>query len=110
MNAKPPRVKLDFDRQCYLAGIRPVPVPEYKFHPTRKWRFDYAWPHLLLALEVEGGAFVAGRHTRGVGFVKDLEKYSEAAILGWRIVRVTPKQVKNGEALTLVERALRQVA
>lgn len=81
-------------------------VSEHKFHETRKWRFDWAWPHLKLALEIEGGAWIGGRHTSGAGFVKDLEKYSEAAILGWRIIRVTPQQMENGEAHGLIDRAL----
>lgn len=60
-----------------------------------------------MALEVEGGVFIQGRHSRGVGMVKDMEKYNAAAALGWRIVRVTPKQMRSGEALTAVESALR---
>lgn len=110
MNAKQSKpVPLMFCRQCQLAGL-PIPDMEVRFHPERRWRFDYCWAHLRLAMEVEGGAFVGGRHTRGAGFVKDLEKYTEAAILGYRIIRVTPKQVKNGEALTLVQRALKAAA
>jgi very-short-patch-repair endonuclease len=95
---------LTFERQCVAIGL-PTPTPEYRFHPTRRWRFDFAWPHHKLALEVEGGVFIRGRHSRGAGMVKDMEKYGEAAILGWRVLRVTPKQVRDGSALTLVERA-----
>lgn len=57
-------------------------------------------------MEQEGGVFIRGRHSRGVGMVKDMEKYGEAAVLGWRVLRVTPQQVADGSALTLVERAL----
>lgn len=84
----------------------PRPVPEFKFHPTRKWRFDYAFPAERVALEIEGGAFVGGRHTRGAGFVKDLEKYSHAAALGWRIVRVTPSQLCTEQTITYLKDAL----
>jgi hypothetical protein len=56
---------------------------------------------------VEGGAWSGGRHTRGAGFEKDLEKYAEALILGWRVLRVTPKQIADGSALTLVDRIFR---
>lgn len=104
MNGDRERRSLPFDRQCDLAGL-PRPRAEYRFHPTRKWRFDWAILDPKLAIEVEGGAFVAGRHTRGAGFLKDLEKYAEATVLGWRILRVTPRQIANGEALTLVDRA-----
>ena len=59
-----------------------------------------------VALEVEGGVWQQGRHTRGSGFVKDMEKYSEGAILGWCILRVTPQDVRSGRAASLVKRAL----
>lgn len=68
----------------------PEPVPEYAFCSYRKWRADYAWPLHMLLLEVEGGIWTQGRHTRGKGALADLEKYSEAAILGWRIIYCTP--------------------
>lgn len=84
----------------------PVPEAEYRFHPVRRWRFDYAWPDCLVALEVEGGAFTGGRHTRGAGYVKDLEKYSEAAALGWRVVRCTPKQLQTGAICDVLLRAM----
>lgn len=104
------RVSIAFDKQCDLAGL-PRPIAEYRFHPERKWRFDWAiLGPPLLAIEVEGGAWMAGRHTRGSGFEKDLEKYAEALCLGWRVLRVTPKQIANGEALNFVDRILRKAA
>lgn len=98
---------LPFDVLCKAVGL-PAPVPEHRFHPVRKWRIDWAWPDRKLALEVEGGVFVRGRHSRGVGMVKDMEKYGELAVQGWRLLRVTPKQIRDGSALRLVERALNQ--
>lgn len=80
---------------------------EFRFHPTRKWRFDLAFPDKKVAVEVDGGAFIAGRHTRGAGFEADCEKQSEAAALGWRIIRCTPRQVESGQALAWLERALK---
>jgi hypothetical protein len=59
---------------------------EHKFHSRRQWRFDYACQALMLAIEVEGGAWTKGRHTRGKGFIDDMEKYNAAAVLGWRIL------------------------
>lgn len=67
-------------------------VPEYKFHPTRRWRFDFAKPDEKIAVECEGGVWTGGRHTRGSGFVKDTEKYNQAAILGWRVLRYCSKR------------------
>ena len=69
----------------------PEPVPEYRFAPPRKWRFDYAWIPEKIALEVEGGAWTQGRHFRGAGVLTDMEKYNTAASRGWRLLRTTPK-------------------
>jgi hypothetical protein len=96
---------LSFDRQCQYAKL-PAPVAEFRFHPTRRWRLDWAWPDRKLALEVEGGVFIRGRHSRGAGMVKDMEKYNALAAMGWLLLRVTPKQMRNGEALSLAERTL----
>ena len=90
---------------CRQARIA-EPVPEFRFHPSRKWRFDYAFPLHMLAVEIEGGLWTNGRHSRGQGAIADLEKYSEAAILGWRILYATPQELDNGIALDRVIRAL----
>lgn len=82
----------------------PAPVREYRFHPTRRWRFDYAFPANMLAIEIEGGSWTGGRHTRGLGFQKDLEKYNEAAIMGWRILRFTPQDVTSKVAVLVIKR------
>lgn len=74
-------------------------VYEHKWHEFRKWRFDLAIPSQRLAFEIEGGAFVRGRHTRGKGFIADMEKYNTAQMQGWRVLRFTPQQVLKGEAL-----------
>jgi very-short-patch-repair endonuclease len=100
------RASLPLDRQCELAGL-PTPDREVRFHPVRKWRFDFAWCLQKVAAEIEGGAFVGGRHTRGVGFVRDLEKYNTAVLLGWRVLRFTPTAVRNGEALNVLTEALK---
>jgi very-short-patch-repair endonuclease len=84
----------------------PAYVREHRFHPTRKWRFDFAWPALLLAVEVEGGSWTGGAHNRGAHFESDAVKYSEAAVLGWRIIRVTTDMVDDGRAVGLICRAL----
>ena len=79
---------------------------EYKFHPGRKWRFDFCWPEHDLAVEIEGGIWKKGRHVNPRGFTKDLEKYNEATVRGWRVIRVTPKMLEDGTAMQLIERAL----
>ena len=95
---------LDWQIRKVLKGKVPMPRTEYRFHPTRKWRADLIWPACYIAVEIEGGAWIQGRHTRGSGFVKDMEKYNELAICGYRLLRFTPQQVKSGEALRTIER------
>ena len=82
------------------------PIQEFRFHPTRKWRFDFAWPDCKLACEVEGGIFVAGRHSRGAGMKKDMEKYAEALLLGWRVLRVEDSMIKSGKAVEYIQKLL----
>ena len=76
---------------------------EYKFHPTRKWRFDFCWPELKIAVEVEGGVWSGGRHTTGSGFTKDCEKYNHAALLGYRVLRFTGDTIKSHEAIDMIK-------
>ena len=100
------RVSLPLDRQCVLMGL-PRPTPEYRFHPVRKWRFDLAFVPDRIAIEIDGGVFVQGRHSRGAGVESDCEKYAEAMLLGWRVLRVTPRMVKDGRAVTWIQQLLK---
>lgn len=81
---------------------------EYRFHPTRKWRFDYAIPAIKLAVEVEGGVWTGGRHTSSKGFLGDMEKYNEAALLGWCLIRTTPDQLLTSKTIELIKRRLKE--
>lgn len=81
-----------------VAPFLPGAEREHRFHATRMWRFDIGWPALRLAVEIEGGAWGGGAHTRGAHFRSDCEKYAEAACLGWRVLRVMPEHVSNGAA------------
>jgi very-short-patch-repair endonuclease len=82
-------------------------VPEYRFAPPRKWRFDFCIIAAKIAIEVEGNAWnVAGggRHMQD----KDLDKYNHAAALGWRIFRFSPGMLKRDPqgCIDLVVKAL----
>lgn len=76
----------------------PDPVEEFRFHPTRRWRLDLCWPDQKLALEIEGGVFTNGAHIRPTGFIKDIEKYNSLSILGYSLLRFTPKQMERCES------------
>lgn len=81
-------------------------VKEYKFHPTRRWRFDYAIPAYRIAVEVEGGVWTQGRHTRPQGFLGDMGKYNTATLMGWRVFRVTPDGLYKTGTLKLLKKAI----
>ena len=89
-----------------VAGL-PEPVREYRFHKPRRWRFDFAFPEQMVAIECEGGIHSGGRHVRGSGFEKDCEKYNQAALDGWTLLRYTSSMIKSGIALQQIEEALK---
>jgi very-short-patch-repair endonuclease len=90
-------IKSEFNLTC---------IAEHRFHPVRKWRFDYAIVELKIAIEIEGGIWTNGRHTWGSGVIKDMEKYNTATALGWKIIRIQPN--KYADALKYIEMILRE--
>lgn len=77
-------------------------VKEFRFHPTRRWRFDYAMPEHKIAVEVEGGVWTGGRHTSPKGFLGDIEKYNTATAMGWRILRTIPDELVSAKMLKML--------
>lgn len=96
---------------------------QWRFHPIRRWRFDFALGHppfemlhrtqgktierLKLAIEVEGGQWTGG-HKRGKAADSDTEKFNEATLRGWRVLRFTTSQVMSGAAWPVIQRAWTQ--
>ena len=105
--AKRERFENQFAAQILAAGL-PPPIMQFRFAKDigRQWRADFAWPDFGLLLEVQGGGFVAGRHTRGKGHEDDCERKSVAVTLGYAIVEVTPRHVREGKALAWLAGAL----
>lgn len=83
-----------------------MPVEEYKFHKTRGWRLDDAWPVHRVAIEYHGGIYSNGRHVRGQGFEQDREKMNEALLEGWQVLEVTSHHIDTLQALGWVMRVL----
>ena len=83
----------------------PAPEREYRFHPTRRWRFDFAWPEVKVAVEIHGGIWSGGRHTRGKGLAKDCEKHNAATKLGWRVLYYTSKDMHEAPAQAVMDAA-----
>lgn len=83
-------------------------VREFKFCDSRLWRADFAWPNAAspLLVEVDGGVYSGGRHTRPAGFEADCEKTAMAAVMGYRVIRATGKHVRSGMAVEWIKRAL----
>lgn len=81
-------------------------VREHRVVPTRRFRFDVAFPDALLAVEIQGGTWINGGHSRGKGIERDCEKAAEAMILGWRVLHVTTDQVRTGQALQWIQKLL----
>jgi very-short-patch-repair endonuclease len=68
---------------------------EYRFHAIRRWKFDVAWPGYKVAVELEGGIWTRGRHTRGKGYRRDMEKYNAAAKTGWAVLRYCANDIRE---------------
>ena len=77
---------------------------EFKFHPKRKWRADFHLVEKMILVEVEGGIWSGGRHTRGKGYLGDMEKYNAATVMGYRVIRFSTEQVKSGLAIEQIEK------
>ena len=94
--------------ELYFLSLGLDVVHEYKFHEKRRWKFDAALPAIKVAVEYEGLPLQVekSRHTTIAGFAGDCEKYSEAAILGWCVIRVNALSIDSGLALDLIRRAV----
>jgi len=81
---------------------------EFKFHSSRKWRFDYAILEFKIAIEIDGGIWTNGRHTRGKGYLNDMEKFNVASSLGWLILKFTPNNQYSLKTIELIKDTLKQ--
>ena len=86
----------------------PEPTYEYKFHSVRRWKMDIAWPEQKVFLEVQGGIFVNGRHSRGAAMLKEWDKVNAASCMGWRILYCQPKDVCTIDMVDVIKTALNQ--
>ncbi|MGQ8976020.1 hypothetical protein [Acinetobacter schindleri] len=84
-------LKIDFEQEFY-------------FHPDRKWRADFHLIGKKILVEVEGGIWNGGRHTRGKGYLGDIEKYNAATMMGYQVIRFSTDQVKSGHAIQQIEK------
>ena len=91
------------------------PVRQYVFHPTRKWKFDFAWPEYLVAVEIDGGLFQGGDkpqatgHRSITGVMRDMEKSNAAQLAGWLVLRFHSKDLDDHHqaVVSMVKQALK---
>ena len=108
--AKPQQQEPSEGESILMRDLRALAIGfehEYKFHPTRKWRADFLISDTKILIEVEGGIWSGGRHTRGTGYIGDMEKYNAAAILEFQVLRFSTQQVKSGLAVQQIEQLVR---
>jgi very-short-patch-repair endonuclease len=106
--SKPPPKESTLERRFRITWgqVRgPALGQEFKFHPTRKWRADFVHHPSRTLIEVEGGIHGYGRHNRASGFIADTEKYLEANLLGWRVIRLVGEQL-DADTLDRIARFL----
>lgn len=107
------RVEVDMksaleDELEYMIKAENLPDPqrEFRFCRDRKFRFDFAWPILRIAVEVQGGLWIIGRHNRPASMEKEYEKLNLATLYGWRVFLFTPRMIHSGEALDLLKQVI----
>lgn len=97
-----------FYQHCRAYGLEPE--REYRFDPKRKWRFDFAFLGPKVGIEIEGGTWSNGRHSRGPGYEKDLCKYNAASRAGWMVLRYSTRMATSGEAIKEVLEVLQEIS
>ena len=102
----------EFAFQLQHSNIQHLPyVRDFRFAQLhgRRFEIDFAWLDARLGVEIQGGIWRrgGGAHSRPANLERDVEKAQAALRLSWRIVPVTPQQVKSGYALELIEELLR---
>lgn len=73
----------------------PTPERQFKFHPERRFRYDFAWPQIKLCVDIQGGSFVNGGHSRGLGQQNDHSKHNEAQRLGFQVLQFGTVEMKK---------------
>jgi very-short-patch-repair endonuclease len=90
-----------------LVGL-PTPEREYRFAPPRRYRADFAYPERKILVEVQGGIYTRGAHSRGIGLERDYEKLNLAQLLGYKVFQFSRKMIESGEAISILEKSLKE--
>ena len=87
----------------------PECVREHRFDANRKWRFDFAFPSIRVAIECEGTTHTGGRHQRMQGYANDCEKYNAAQMQGWQVFRITQLFIKEGRHFKQLDKIIKHI-
>lgn len=101
--------KTDLFTSICKSDLKILVEKEYIFHPTRKWRFDYSLPQYKIAIEVDGGVWINGRHNRPSGYLKDMEKFNAAAALGWVVLKFTPEELYKRATFDMIRQTIKTI-
>lgn len=101
------KYKLEIVVATYEANGIVAPEFELRVCKARRWRFDLAWPEHKLFLEVQGGIWGAGRHSRGAGMKKDWEKWNTATCMGWRGLWCEPRDLCMSDMMNTIKEAIK---
>lgn len=93
-------IEAEFALQIRAARLL-EPQREYEFLPPRKFRLDFAWPVLMIAVEVQGKV-----HRIDERFEADIEKRALALLAGWQVLEVSGATIRSGQALVWLEKLL----
>ena len=106
--AKRSKLEDELAYQLRVAGIKHK--QQFAFAPGRKYRADFALPNGIL-IECQGGQWVKGRHTRGgKAYERECRRLNAGTLLGYRWLWFVGDQITSGEAITIIEAALREAA
>ena len=85
-----------------------MPDEEHMFHPTRKWRLDFAWPDAMVSVEMQGMAGKSGKsgHTTWKGYANDCDKINAAQELGWIVLQYTREHTSNRDARHMINQVM----
>ena len=101
---------LESDLEWQLKALDIGYAREFKFDPVRRWRFDFRLADCV-CVECEGLTFYGnhlGRHQSAKGYATDLEKYNEALVQGWKVLRITKEHIKSGQAIDWIKALLKK--
>ena len=99
--------KMDMFTAICKSDLKIEVVKEIIFHPTRKWRFDFAIPEYKIAIEIDGGVWNYGRHNRAQGYLADMKKFNAAASLGWIVLKFTPDEQYSRATFDIIRETIK---